>query len=68
VALNLDILGQKTEYSEYVRIDGTERRFADADYRLLVEHGVIPKETELIAGVVFWKKDAENLTTDDLDE
>lgn len=67
VAFDLDILGQKTEYSSYVRIDGIERRFADVDYRLLVEHGAIPKETELIAGVVFWKKDVAHPDTTDLD-
>jgi hypothetical protein len=22
----------------------------------MVEHGIVPKDTELIAGVVFWKK------------
>jgi hypothetical protein len=53
----LDITGTKREMADgYIQIDGTERRFAEHDYRLLVEHGAIPRETELIAGVVFWKE------------
>jgi hypothetical protein len=24
----------------------------------MVEHGVVPKETELIAGIIYWKKGA----------
>src|ERR1019366_9956473 len=56
---DLDITGQKTEFVDgVVIIDGVERRYAHHDYRLMVEHGVVPKETELIAGVIFWKKGA----------
>ena len=55
----LDIWGQKTEFVDgVIIIDGVEKRFADHDYRLLVEHGVVPKETELIAGVIYWQKGA----------
>jgi hypothetical protein len=57
MADELGILGTKTEYVDgCLMIDGTERRFAEHDYRLLVERGAIPKETELIAGIVFHKK------------
>jgi hypothetical protein len=53
----LDITGQKTEFVDgVIIIDGVEKRYADHDYRLMVEHGIVPKDTELIAGVVFWKK------------
>jgi len=56
----LDITGTKREMAHgYVIIDGVERRFAYLDYRMLVEHGAIPKETELIGGVVFWKEPGE---------
>lgn len=52
----LDIVG-KTEFVDGVVIlDGIEKRYADHDYRLMVEHGIVPKDTELIAGVIFWRK------------
>ena len=37
---------------------GAERRFCDHDYRLLIEHGAIPKDTILVAGIVFWQHGA----------
>jgi hypothetical protein len=55
----LDIAGEKTEFVDgVVVIDGGERRYADHDYRLMVENGIVSKETELIAGVIYWKKGA----------
>jgi hypothetical protein len=63
----LDITGTKREMARgYIQIDGIERRFADHDYRLLVERGAIPKETELIAGIVFWKEPGDRDLIDDL--
>ncbi len=52
---NLGIIGGKMKYYDgCIRIDGIERRFAEHDYRLLVERGIIPRDTVLIAGIVFW--------------
>ena len=36
-----------------VVIDGEERRFADHDYRLMVERGIVQADTVLVAGVIF---------------
>jgi hypothetical protein len=56
---NLDIWSQKTEFVDgVIIIDGVEKRYADHDYRLMVEHGIVPKDTELIAGVIYWKQGA----------
>jgi hypothetical protein len=55
----LDIWGRKTEFVDgVIIIDGVEKRYADHDYRLMVEHGIVPKDTELIAGLIYWKKGA----------
>jgi hypothetical protein len=51
---DLDILGQKTEFVDgVVVIDGTERRYADHDYQLMVERGIVPANTVLVAGVIY---------------
>jgi hypothetical protein len=50
----LDILGQKTEFVDgVVLIDSVERRYADHDYRLMVERGIVPADTVLVAGVIY---------------
>jgi hypothetical protein len=38
-----------------VYIEGLERRYAEHDHRLLVEHDLVPKETILVGGIIFWK-------------
>jgi hypothetical protein len=53
----LRLIGPRTEYIGGRFVDGgAERRFCDHDYRLLVEHGAILKDTILVAGVVFWQR------------
>ena len=50
----LDIVGTKTEFSDHiVVVDDVERRFSEHDHRLMIERGVVPKETVLIAGIIF---------------
>lgn len=52
----LRLIGVKTEYIGGRFVDrGAERRFSDHDYRLLIEHGAVPKDTILVAGIVFWQ-------------
>ncbi len=53
---DLDITGRRTELVDgIVVIDGTERRFAEHDYRLMIESGLVSRDTELVAGIIFWK-------------
>jgi len=53
----LDILGQKTEFVDgVVVIDAVERRYADHDYRLMVERGIVPGDTILVAGVIYRRR------------
>jgi hypothetical protein len=53
---DLDITGRRTELVDgIVVIDGTERRFAEHDYRLMLESGLVSRDTELVAGIIFWK-------------
>jgi hypothetical protein len=50
----LRILGARAEYYGRGFMDnGAERPFADHDYRLMLEHEVVPKSTTLVAGIVF---------------
>ena len=49
----LGILGKAECYEGIIEIDGDEKRFSDRDFRLMQERDIIPKETELIAGIVF---------------
>jgi hypothetical protein len=53
----LRLIGERTEYYGGCFVDGgEEHRFSDHDYRLLIEHGSVPIDTVLVAGIVFWKR------------
>jgi hypothetical protein len=39
----------------------TERRYCEHDYRLLIKHDLIPRETILLGGIIFWSEPQADL-------